>query len=409
MPFFIASVKTPPDRRTYGRIIVEILKATKPRRGIKLPKAIRIKQNGKYIAEPSFKGLRESETCDSLEEALEAKDRILERLKTQFQESQGLADTWTLKEAFDWTWTLRWKAQKVSVVKIGYPTVERFFKPDTLLTKITTERVDEFIKFMVDKGDADSTINRKLSCLSTILNTAKDRGKLTMLPRLTRRKEREGRIRFLTEEEEKTLLNWLLHLGKPDHYEACVVLVDTGFRTGELWSVTASSVSLDQGTITLWVTKADKPRTIPMTKRVYEIVARRCQEYPHGPLFPAADNDWLHRQWQRVRKCMNLLKDDQFVPHALRHTCCSRLVQRGVPLLHVQQWMGHKSIQTTMRYAHLAPHDLFSLAQVLDGGTYARWQGANIASPLPLPDERSSIVGMDSRNTVFARQQGQVR
>ena len=40
------------------------------------------------------------------------------------------------------------------------------------------------------------------------------------------------------------------------------------------------------------------------------------------------------------------------------HTCVSRLVQRGVGLKVVQQWMGHKSIQITLRYAHLAPSNL---------------------------------------------------
>lgn len=41
--------------------------------------------------------------------------------------------------------------------------------------------------------------------------------------------------------------------------------------------------------------------------------------------------------------------------HLLRHTFASRLVQAGVPLRTVAGWMGHTTIQTTMRYAHLAP------------------------------------------------------
>ncbi len=43
------------------------------------------------------------------------------------------------------------------------------------------------------------------------------------------------------------------------------------------------------------------------------------------------------------------------------HTCASRLVQRGVPLKVVQEWMGHKAINMTMRYAHLAPANLLAL------------------------------------------------
>jgi integrase len=41
--------------------------------------------------------------------------------------------------------------------------------------------------------------------------------------------------------------------------------------------------------------------------------------------------------------------------HDLRHTFASRLVMKGVPIRAVQEYMGHRTIQMTMRYAHLAP------------------------------------------------------
>ena len=44
--------------------------------------------------------------------------------------------------------------------------------------------------------------------------------------------------------------------------------------------------------------------------------------------------------------------------HALRHTFASHLVMKGVSIYEVSQWLGHKSVNTTMIYAHLAPqHD----------------------------------------------------
>ena len=52
--------------------------------------------------------------------------------------------------------------------------------------------------------------------------------------------------------------------------------------------------------------------------------------------------------------------------HLCRHTCASRLVQRGVPLLLVKDWLGHEDIQTTMIYAHLAPKALHSVVGLLN-------------------------------------------
>ncbi len=42
-------------------------------------------------------------------------------------------------------------------------------------------------------------------------------------------------------------------------------------------------------------------------------------------------------------------------PHLFRHTAASWLVQAGAPLYDVKDQLGHASIQTTERYAHLGP------------------------------------------------------
>lgn len=67
-------------------------------------------------------------------------------------------------------------------------------------------------------------------------------------------------------------------------------------------------------------------------------------------------SNWRKNTWDPALEAAGI---DHGTPHTCRHTCASWLVQDGVPLYEVKRQLGHASIQTTERYAHLAPdrHD----------------------------------------------------
>jgi integrase len=100
-------------------------------------------------------------------------------------------------------------------------------------------------------------------------------------------------------------------------------------------------------------------------------------------VFQALDAHSLRWQWEKVRGLMKMDADPQFVVHMLRHTCASRMVQRRVPLAVVQKWMGHKKIETTLRYAHLAPDSLLMGREALE-------QGVTMVTPVGAPEMASA-------------------
>ena len=348
---------------------------------VTLPRGIRQRTSGRFIIDLTVNGERKTATTDTVEEAIAKRAEMLAEGQGQATSTaKGNASknsAWTLQDAFERTLAQVWTGlSSEKTARINSKAALNFFGADTPVASITPDDIDRYVTALITGGDADGTVNRKMSVLSRMFRTAHERGQLDHIPKLPRRKEKQGRIRFLSAKEETTVLALFLHIDKADHWDATVILIDTGFRTGELWRVTAEHIDFNRGTygtITLWRTKNGKARTIPMTHRVLEIVSRRAHQHPSGPLFPEGGKDWYRKGWDRVRLLMDKEDDAEFVPHALRHTCCSRLVQRGVPLPHVQKWMGHNSIQTTMRYAHLMPHDLFAAVAVLEGGDNARW------------------------------------
>lgn len=48
---------------------------------------------------------------------------------------------------------------------------------------------------------------------------------------------------------------------------------------------------------------------------------------------------------------MKTLKAKRVHPHTLRHTTAVHLLQAGVDLVTISQWLGHVSVETTSRYA----------------------------------------------------------
>jgi len=238
--------------------------------------------------------------------------------------------------------------------------INAYFGSKGNLNDITTDRIDTWITSLKAKGNANSTINRKLATLSKTLNYADECVQLKRKPVIHRQREPEGRIRFVTPLEETQIMQTLDQWSLEDLKDSVSVLIDTGLRRSELCRLTKADVS--EGMLNLWETKNGKARSVPMTARVRAIIERRGITQQGTKLFPIQP-ETLSDHWDRVRFHLQL---DDVVLHCFRHTTASRLVQRGVSLATVQQWMGHKTIQTTLRYAHLSPKNLSDALAVLE-------------------------------------------
>ena len=72
--------------------------------------------------------------------------------------------------------------------------------------------------------------------------------------------------------------------------------------------------------------------------------------------------------------------DTTLTIHCLRHTFGTRMAAVGTPMRTLQEWMGHRDIATTQRYADYAPgHDEADLV----ARAFARGpvQGPNLTEP----------------------------
>lgn len=240
------------------------------------------------------------------------------------------------------------------------------------IEKFDAKLIDKITGCLRAKGNKNSTVNRKLACLSKLLRKHQRNGEIDRIPEIRKLPEKNGRIRFLDLSEEAAIVS---NLDKVNEAYGLLAqfLVDTGARVGEALQLRWCDVA--DGHATFWETKANTPRTVPLTNRALSVIEQRRGEIPLGP-FSDVRYANFRNAWLKARKRAGLGSDPQIVPHILRHTCASRLAQNGVDIKRIQEFLGHKSLTMTLRYAHLAPRHLDVCAEALN--KLAKAQGNSV-------------------------------
>lgn len=225
--------------------------------------------------------------------------------------------------------------------------------------------MDERERLHLNSG---STINRYRAALTCLIREAMRFGLISERPEIPGRREGKPRERFFTEEEEVLLLTTVREWGYHDHADLFTFLVDTGCRTGEPQHLAWRDFVGNKIHFEAEITKNSTRRTLTATPRVLAAVQRMRKKYGHvnpGPFsWAAPDLRATRRLWVGLRRHFEWMGDDCLI-YTFRHTCASRLVQRGIDLYRVQIWMGHTTPQMTQRYAKFAPDHLSELAAVL--------------------------------------------
>ncbi|KAE8238233.1 hypothetical protein A4X03_0g8897 [Tilletia caries] len=203
--------------------------------------------------------------------------------------------------------------------------------------------LDQLIGKLRKRGNSNATINRKMAALSKLLRKAYKMGDVHSLPEFKRQKEKAGRIRFLDTDEENLLFSEI-RAHSELYYRFCLFLVDTGARLSEGLNLRWGDIHKD--------------------RRAAAAIEASDRRYS-GP-FAEIDQQRFRIAWHNAKDAVGFADDKDVVPHVLRHTCASRLVQGGIDIRRVQMWLGHQTLTMTMRYAHLASHDLDMCVPILE-------------------------------------------
>ena len=243
---------------------------------------------------------------------------------------------------------------------------------DLPVNKITRPLVNKMMDYHKEKlKNSNAVINQKMGYLRVVLSEMEEDGFIEMIKMPKPRPTKNSKVHYLTEDMEKELLDYLYSRQNPNTYMAAEIvkcLIDLGCRVNELINLEFRFVDFENNQINFIDRKNDQAVAVPMTDRVQKIM-KKCFSYgarPTEKVFCGVNYAWLNNIWQKARKDLGYADKKFYTIHLCRHTCASRLVQRGVPILLVKDWLGHEDIENTMIYAHLAPKALHSVVNVLN-------------------------------------------
>jgi integrase/recombinase XerD len=146
------------------------------------------------------------------------------------------------------------------------------------------------------------------------------------------------------------------------------ILYDTAIRRSELSDIKINNLDLNTGFIHVHG-KGDKDRVVPISRRVCGLVENYIMmvrpEFLQGKdTGHLILNRWGQKMdpnsiWAVVKRCTHLAGIRKTVStHTFRHTCATHMLKNGAPVRHLQEMLGHESLESTQIYTHVTINDL---------------------------------------------------
>ncbi len=243
---------------------------------------------------------------------------------------------------------------------------------------ITKEDCRAHIAERHKKGIADGTIHTELGHLRMVLVWGEKNGLINKAPHIERPKKPEPKDRYMTREEARKML---VEARTPHLRLAFHLMLATAARVTAILELTWDRVDLDRRLIYLR-DPSDAARRkgraiVPINATLLAVL----KEARTGAMTDYVV-EWAGQPVKSLKKGIATAADkaglDGISAHVFRHTAAVWMIEAGVPMEEVSQYLGHKNSAITSRvYARYSPTHLRKAAEALDMGLYVVLPGSS--------------------------------
>lgn len=297
----------------------------------------------------------------------EAQSRMAEALAGRVPASGGRQGSglFTLKEAAALTERVRWSRNSNARSQLCLAAqVLAYLGPNTPLSEVGPDQVEAMREHFIAQGNRPSTINAKVSCLKVMRTDAQFHGKVEALKPMPKAlKVLTHKDKIFSPADVNLLCGYMRQACKHQAADLFIFLIETGCRFSEAENLRFNDVNLTNKTVCFSKTKANRPRSIPLTARAIEALEPNMPPTRNGVIWTLSYKQ-MQRIYEESRAAVGL--DPGLTLHSARHTCLSRLAQKGISLPQLQAWGGHSQLANLQRYIHVQTDRLNECVAILD-------------------------------------------
>ncbi|MBK8564684.1 MAG: tyrosine-type recombinase/integrase [Saprospiraceae bacterium] len=233
-------------------------------------------------------------------------------------------------------------------------------------TAISRPQIEQYIVHLIKKENiSESYQNQILSAIKFFYtNVAKQEEKVIDL---LRPKKQQKLPQVLTEDE---VIRLLKAVTNPKHKCILMLIYSAGLRLGETVNVRLTDVQHKENRLFVRAAKGKKDRCTLLSDKMWTLLKDYIEVY--------APVDWLFEGQNggqySVRSIQAIFEqarnDSRINPyatvHTLRHSFATHLLEKGVDLRYIQDFLGHESSKTTEIYTQITQKGLQKIKSPLD-------------------------------------------
>lgn len=242
---------------------------------------------------------------------------------------------------------------------------------------LSRQGINDYLDWLeTEKGNKIQTRNSRLASIKAFCHYAqykdfKNLAKWQEILSIKSKKTEMPYMSFLTQEGMKTLLSEVPTdtLQGRRHLAILAFMYDTGARANELISFSAHNLNLTRPYHVILSGKGRKKRIVPIHEKLVLILMAYMKDInvepdnistqplfvnAHGRKLTSAGLTHIIMMYaDKVREKHPALIPERLSPHSFRHSKATHLLQAGMNIIYVRDFLGHSSVRTTEGYVRM--------------------------------------------------------